>query len=359
MAREASYAATIMADVAAASGEEGVRRDAARAKAAAIVADQKAQLSAIISRRLAELDAREAEGRAMLARIAKMNEDATLAAEAKQVSAAAENKRFQAENIRLKEARNALKSQEGEMMVWIEGQARSKQAKEAAIKAIIDSQRAEAAKKAEVIRDIMARDYMARASNEEHRVAKDAAEAQVREQNEAAEKARKGVEMREAILHHIELMRRKTVESIMQQQEEDAREHHVFTDKIRALEEQEAADIASRRVVAKAYQTIQRAQAADKKRNVEGSMSNDRRDAVQANGMAAGGPLDAAFYNEVSHSPASPLPPASHPHPPPPPPSPQVAKVREEEERKGHDTRPLERAVYKLLNPPLLANLSR
>jgi hypothetical protein len=263
-----------------------------------------------------------------------MDRDATYAAEAKQVSALAESKRFQAENKRLKEARVALKSQEADIMVWIHSQARSKEAKEVAIKAIIEAQRKEAAKKAEIIRDIMARDCMARASNEEHRVAKDAAEAEAREQQEAADRAAKGAKMKADVLHHIALMRTKTVEAIMLQQEEDEREHHVFTAKLQALEEQEAADIAARRVAAKAYQTIQKAQAADKKRNVEGSMSNDKRDAVQANGMAAGGPLDAAFSNEV-------------------------AKMKADEERKGHSTRPLDRLVHKMMNPPLIANLTR
>lgn len=370
-ARESNWAASVLADVEAAAAEEVARGEAARAKAAKIAADQKTQLASVIARRMEEFRAREAEGRAMLESTNRMLAEANSAAVAKQASAQAKALEFKEENKRLAEARASLKDAEREMVAWIDAQARAKDAQEGKIKAIIEAQRAEAARKAKLITEIMAKDYQQRANAEEGRVARDAAAAEAKQEAAASEKRASQAAMRASILAHIQAMKDKTIAAIIAQKEEDARDHAIFQAKLAALEAQERADKEAQRVRARQFQLVHKAQAADKKLAVEGTAEMDRADVRHGDALAAGGPMDEAFHAEVrtagvlhaSHDrPTLPLPRTTTPLltgpvPVRTAPSVQVAKLRQEEIEKGHDTKPLDRLVHKLLNPPMLANI--
>jgi hypothetical protein len=138
-----------------ATEEEAKKLEAQRAKAQRMQEERKAQISAIIERRMRELRETEAEGRAMLERIERDNQQAYAAAVARRDEGARKALEFASENKRLNEMRAELKRSEAEMAKWIAEQAASKDAKDAKIRTIIERTRKEAEEKAKVISDIV------------------------------------------------------------------------------------------------------------------------------------------------------------------------------------------------------------
>jgi hypothetical protein len=171
-------------------------------------------------------------------------------------------------------------------------------------------------------------------SNEDQRLAADVAAAEEREAQLLAEKRRKQAEMRDNILAHTAAQKHRVMTEIMERQEQEAREQQLFEQRLKVMEAEEAAAAAAKRAEARRVQLLQRAQMADKRRNIETTRYLDRTALAAADSLAAGGPVDAAFHAET-------------------------AKLVEQEEMIGHTTRPLKRMVHKMLNPPLISGGGR
>lgn len=206
---EEQYHQKILADLAASTEEENKKLEAARNKAREQQLDQKRQIQAVIDRRIQEIKETEEQGKRMLIEIEKREKEAYDNLVAKRQEGAKQIIAMKAENQRLQALRAELKKNETEMMNWIAEQAAAKEAQDGRIKAIIERQRIEANRKAQIISDLMSKDYSARKNSEDTRLEKEVAQATAKAEAAAADKARKQAEMRASIDEHIKLTQQK------------------------------------------------------------------------------------------------------------------------------------------------------
>lgn len=174
----------------------------------------------------------------------------------------------------------------------------------------------------------VAREFASKASTEESRLARDVAQAEASKAAAMEEKQRRQAEMRAQILAHIEESRHRALEGILHQREDEARQQKIFEAQLAAMEAEEAAAAERKRAEAKRVQMLQKAQAADKKRNIELTRRVDREALAAADTMAAGGPIDTKFHEEAH-------------------------RLLEMEMSLGHNTGPLKRSIHRTLHPTI------
>lgn len=332
---EEQYHQKILADLAASTEEETRRLEAARAKAREQQLDQKRQIQAVIDRRIQEIKETEEQGKQMLIEIEKREKEAYDSLVAKRQQGAQQIIAMKAENQRLQALRTELKKSEAEMMNWIAEQAATKEAQDKRIRSIIDRQRDEANRKAQIISDLMTKDYNARKNSEDTRVDKEVAQATAKAEAIAAEKARKQAEMRASIDEHIRLTQQKTLDAIRAQMKQDEIEHADFVRKLAEYEASERAIVNRRRDIATGFKNEWLNETQRKKETKARNRQQVKDETAEEDArVAIGGPADQEFAREV-------------------------AKLVQEETAKGHSTQPLQRLVHKVLNPPLISGGGR
>jgi hypothetical protein len=140
--------------------------------------------------------------------------------------------------------------------------------------------------------------------------------------------------MKASIESFINASRERAIEEIRTQMAENEREHADFKRKLAEYEADERKKVEERRARATTFKKQWLNEAADKRRSKEAAAANAKAEAAKEAAASLGGPEDEEFTQ-------------------------QVAKLMEEERRKGHAVLPLQRLVRKVTNPPLISNMGR
>jgi hypothetical protein len=333
-ADEAREHERMLAQLAAAHAEEDGKAEAQRAKAHALQAERTATLRAVIERRLQEMKGLEEGLARQNAEIAERAQGDRERAEAQKAVGAVRLRELQAENARLRALREEQKKGEAEAAVWIVAQAAAKDAQNALVKQIIQRGRDEAAKKAAVISDLMARDLASRANTEDARLDSQVAEKDAKDAERAAARAAMQAEMRESIAADIARVKARVLQAVRDRMAEDAKEDAVFVAKLAALKAKE--DEAAALIRERALATKKEAMAMAAERAAKRSAEREETLAAERAAMAKlrMGEDDAGFVAEA-------------------------ARIREEEAAKPAAIsllQPFNRLIHKTLNRPLQSN---
>lgn len=328
---KARLAAAAERDEAEAAQRARVRREVAK--------QQREQLDEALAARIAASEAEKAEGARIAAAAAAAVAAETAAKAARREREVAANLAMAAANATLRAAKDVQRAAVIAEEERLQQYAAVKAAEAEKRAAIVEAKRVEAARKAGVMSETMARDFMARAGDEETRVAAAIAQAQAKAAAVEETRAARQRQMHADIAAHRALTHERAAADAAAAAAEAAAQRERFRSNVGALEAIEAADAASKRTVAREVQAFHVAQMVDKKRNLEGAGARDRSAAATAGALAVGKSLGgtSSMLDAQSEFEAA------------------AAALLEEERAKGRATGHLERSIRRATREPLIA----
>ena len=152
---EAAFVASKLQELQAADAQEAFMRQGARAHSKVVAQELTAQVHAAVSAKLKHTAEEYERGRAIAADTAAMEAAELAALVAKRAAAAASTKAFALENVRMAASRASAADADKELSAFVAAQVAAKEAQGAQIKSIMERQRVEGAKKAQMVAELV------------------------------------------------------------------------------------------------------------------------------------------------------------------------------------------------------------